>query len=68
MKIELTPEEIEWVGISLRSARDQIGDDDPNWDGTEPDQKEEAIKALGHINSVLNKLGENEHPSFRLKS
>lgn len=68
MQIELTPEEIEWVGISLRSSRDQMSDENSNWDGTEPGQKEQAIEALGHINSVLHKLGENNHPSFRLKS
>lgn len=66
MLIELTAEEVEWAGVSLRQARDQLAEEDSNWDGSEPGNREAVVPAMEAITSLLKKLGENEHPGFRL--
>jgi hypothetical protein len=67
MFIEITDDEKEWVGVALRQARDQLAEDDGNWDGSEgAEHGRLLVRTMETITSLLHKLDENEHPSFRL--
>jgi hypothetical protein len=70
--VDMTAEEVEWAGVSLRQARDQLTAEDSNWDESEDvgaapgTMRALATTAVDHINSLLRKLGETDHPQLRL--